>query len=237
MYLKSLEKIVKVEKESLENAHKFKLWKNNLKKNGLTIHQITEHFTRYRHNGEVLFSLLMLDATSVEGDKIPPLCLLKGEVVSVLVCLIDEKTKEKYLLLVRQRRIANGDFIFEHPAGMVDGSQTPLAIAIQEVREETGIELSEKDLVNLTPDSPLFPSTGTSDEAMYFFYCEIELSYSKIMSYDDNKMGVISESERITTYVKPFAEGHRLILNSNGRLLCFMYLSAIKDYDTMKTIT
>ena len=101
-----------MKKELLHDAHKFKLWKQNLEKSGLKINTIKEHFTRHRHNGEVLFSLLMLDAETPEGDKIPPICFLKGEVVSMLVCLIDEKTKDKYLLLVKQRRIPEGDYTY-----------------------------------------------------------------------------------------------------------------------------
>ena len=55
--------------ESLQEAHKFKLWKGNLLKNGLKIHEIEEVYTRYRHNGEALFSLVLVDATTPEGDK------------------------------------------------------------------------------------------------------------------------------------------------------------------------
>lgn len=218
-----------MKKELLEEAHKFKLWKQNLRKNGLQINGITEHFTRHRHNGEVLFSLLMLDATTPEGDKIPPICFLKGEVVCVLICLIDESTQDKYLLLVKQRRIAEGGYTFEHPAGMVDGTQTPLEIAVQEVREETGIDISETDLVNLSAEKRLFPSTGTSDEAMYFFFVELTLPLEKIRSYDNKNMGSDYEFERITTHVVPFVEGHSLINNTNGLLLNYKYLSYVKD--------
>jgi len=105
-----------------------------LVENGLKINQIDQHYTRYRYNGEILFTLLMLDVETPEGDKIPPICFLKGEVVSVLICLIDKDTQEKYLLLVKQRRIAEGAFIYEHPAIMVDNTKNPLEIAVQEVK-------------------------------------------------------------------------------------------------------
>lgn len=222
-----------MKKELLYDAHKFKLWKQNLENNGLKINQITEQFTRHRHNGEVLFSLLMLDAETPEGDKIPPICFLKGEVVSMLVCLIDEKTKDKYLLLVKQRRIAEGGYTYEHPAGMVDGTQTPLEIAVQEIREETGLEIKAEDLVNLSPERRLFPSTGTSDEAMYFFFIEITLPLEKILSYANKNMGTTYEFERITTHVVPFIEGHQLINNTNGLLLNYKYLSFVKDFEIM----
>ncbi len=140
--------------EKLEDAHKFKLWKSNLELNGLKINAIEEKYTRRRYNGEVLFSLLMLDAETPEGDKIPPVCFLKGEVVSILISLIDELTNEKYLILVKQRRIAEGGFTYEHPAGMVDGTITPAQIALQEVKEETGIEITPGQLFPLQKRHP-----------------------------------------------------------------------------------
>lgn len=223
-------------KESLENAHKFKIWKANLQTNGLKINNIEEVYTRYRYNGEALFSLVMLDADTPEGDKIPPICFIKGEVVCVCIVLIDRETKEKYLLLVKQRRIAEGGFTFEHPAGMVDGTKTPLEIAVMEVKEETGIIVSENQLINLSPNKRLFPSTGTSDEAMYFYFCEILLEKKEIESFENKEMGTAYEFERITTHVYPFIEGHQKINNSNGLLLNYLYLSAVKDFETMQKI-
>ncbi len=223
-------------KESLENAHKFKIWKANLQTNGLKINNIEEIYTRHRYNGEALFSLVMLDANTPEGDKIPPICFIKGEVVCVCIVLIDKQTKEKYLLLVKQRRIAEGGYTYEHPAGMVDGTKTPLEIAVMEVKEETGITVAEEDLINLSPNKRLFPSTGTSDEAMYFYFCEIELDKTEIDSFENKEMGTAYEFERITTHVYPFVEGHHKINNSNGLLLNYLYLSAVKDFETLKTI-
>lgn len=223
-------------KESLENAHKFKIWKANLQTNGLKINNIEEVYTRHRYNGEALFSLVMLDADTPEGDKIPPICFIKGEVVCVCIVLIDKETKEKYLLLVKQRRIAEGGFTYEHPAGMVDGTKTPLEIAVIEVKEETGIVVTENDLINLSPDKRLFPSTGTSDEAMYFYYCEIDLDKKEIESFENKQMGTEYEFERITTHVYPFIEGHHKINNSNGLLLNYLYLSAVKDFETLQKL-
>src|SRR6218665_2939576 len=194
--------------EKLEDAHKFKIWKNNLIESGLKINKIDEHYTRYRYNGEVLFSLLMLDAETPEGDKIPPICFLKGEVVCVLTCLINKDTQEKNLLLVKQRRIAEGAFTYEHPAGIVDGTKTPLEIAIQEVKEETGLSITAEQLVNVTTQERLFPSTGTSDEAIYLYYCELYMSAEEIASLNEKEMGTDYEFERITTHILPFVEAH-----------------------------
>jgi ADP-sugar diphosphatase len=222
--------------ETLEQSHKFKLWKSKLQENGLKINKIEEVYSRKRYNGEILFSLLMLDAVTPEGDKIPPICFLKGEVVSVLICLIDKDSQEKFLLLVKQRRIAEGGFTFEHPAGMVDTDKSPIAIARQEIKEETGIDILEEQLHDLSPSKRLFPSTGTSDEAMYFFYSELYLDKSEILSFENKNMGTDYEFERITTHVYPFAEGHKLINNTNGLLLNYLYLSKVGDYEMLKKL-
>src|SRR5215217_9775897 len=85
--------------ERLVDSHKYNLWKKKLESNGLDVHRVDELYTRRNGHGDVLFSLLYTDATTPEGNKIPPLCFLKGEVVSVLICFIDSATREKYLLL------------------------------------------------------------------------------------------------------------------------------------------
>lgn len=221
--------------EKLEEAHKFKLWKSHLLRNGMKIRHIEEVYSRRNHNGEVLFSLLMLDAETPEGNKIPPICFLKGEVVTVLVCLIDGDTHEKYLVLVRQRRIAEGGLTYEHPAGMVDNTKTPLQIAVQEVYEETGLSVKENQLRPVLNDRRLFPSTGTSDECMYLFFTELQLSYSEIMALSDRKTGV--DDENITTLVLPFEEAHRRMNNTNCILLNLAYLKEVEDWQLLKKLS
>ncbi len=220
--------------EKLEEAHKFQLWRSHLLGNGLRIEDIEEVYTRRNTEGEVLFSLVMLHAESPEG-KIPPICFLKGEVVTVLVCLIDRETHEKYLVLVRQRRIAEGAITYEHPAGMVDNTKTPLEIAVQEVYEETGLSVREDQLRPVLHDRRLFPSTGTSDECMYLFFTELQLSRREILGLSDRKTGV--DDENITTLVLPFEEAHQRMNNTNCLLLNLAYLKEIQDWDLLKKIS
>jgi ADP-sugar diphosphatase len=221
--------------EKLADAHKYKLWKGNLEKNGLVVHRVDELYTRHNGHGEVLFSLLYTDATTPEGNKIPPICFLKGEVVSVLICFIDSETREKYLLLVQQRRICDGSLTYEHPAGMLDSESDAAAVAAREVFEETGIAVDQSQLVRVN-ENPFYPSTGTSDEAMYMFYCEIALSAGEIAAYHNKVQGIVSDHEYINTYVVPFAEGHRLITNVNGVLLDYLYLKDVEDWDLLKKL-
>lgn len=215
-------------KEALTESHKFKLWKKNLLANGLTVHDVEEIYTRYRHNGEALFSLLLLNASSPEGDKIPPICFLKGEVVSVMVILIDEATEDKYTLLVKQRRICTGGLLYEPVAGMVDSTDLPHDVAVKEIEEETGLTVDPSAVFQLH-EEPYYVSTGTSDEAMYLFYTELRLPMSTIQSYHGRKTGVDHEHEVIWTHIATMDEAKRLITNTNGLLNLYLYLDRSRE--------
>ena len=201
--------------EVLAASTKFKQWKASIEASGLEIHNIEEKYSRIWHGDQVLFSVVMLDATTPEGKKIPPICFLKGRVSCVMVVLIDEATGDRYNLLVKQRRICNGDFIYEQVAGLVDEGEEPHAVAVREVEEETGITVTPEQVIPLNSD-PIYPATGTSDESMYFFYVELTMSKEKIMSYDQNETGIAAEHEQIFTQVTTLPEAYRLIKNTNG---------------------
>lgn len=223
------------QQESLEEAHKFRYWKSQMEANGMKINAINEAYIRRRHNGEVLFAMLEVDADTPEGDKIPPALFLKGHAASMLVCLIDKDTREKFVVLVKQRRIADGSQTYEHPAGMVDASDAPNDVAARELGEEIGLTVSADELTKLNPHV-WFPSTGTSDEGMHFFFLEKEMSRDEIMTFHLKNMGTEAEHERITSVVATLPEAHKLITNVNGLLLDFLYLKHIGDYETMKLL-
>lgn len=218
--------------EQLAHSHKFNFWLDNLKRNGLVVHGVEEIWTKARYNGEVLFSLVNLDASLPEGGKIPPVCFIKGQVVSILICLIDRQTKEKYLLLVRQRRICDGSFMYEQTAGMVDKDDAPLAVAVREVMEETGLRVSATDVIPLNTE-PLYTSSGSCDEAMYFFFCEFEMEKPEIMSYHLRRQGVDYEHEAIVTEIVPIKDALKLIGNSNGLTNIYLYLQHKGDFSCL----
>ncbi|OIN60102.1 NUDIX domain-containing protein [Arsenicibacter rosenii] len=221
--------------EKLEDAPKFRFWKQNAEANGLTINKIDDFYIRRRHNGEVLFAMLEIDADTPEGDKIPPALFLKGHAVSVLVALIDKETREKFVVLVRQRRICDGSHSYEHPAGMVDADDDAADVAARELGEEIGLTATAAELTRLNPRL-WFPSTGTSDEGMHFYFIEKELTRAEIMAFHHRDMGNQSEFERITTAVETLPASHKLINNVNGLLLNFLYLQHVGDYETMKLL-
>jgi 8-oxo-dGTP pyrophosphatase MutT (NUDIX family) len=149
--------------------------------------------------------------------------LLRGHFVSVVTVLIDSSTNEKYFLLVKQRRVANGSIFFEHPAGMCDNEIDPYKVAIKEVMEETGLTIFKEDL-HLLWDKPLYSSPGLLDEAGYFFYCEVKLDSKELNSFRNKITGAKDENEHIETFLCPSHDILKYIENSNGVLASLLYL-------------
>ena len=80
-------------------------------------------------------------------------------------------TADGKLILIRQERIPIRAAIWEVPAGQIDDeSEEPdeiAAVALRELREETGFELAEG--ADLIPLGDYFTSPGFTDERGFFF--------------------------------------------------------------------
>jgi ADP-ribose pyrophosphatase len=80
-------------------------------------------------------------------------------------------TADGKIILIRQERIPIRAAIWEVPAGQIDEETSDedeiAAVALRELREETGFELAEGG--NLTPLGDYFTSPGFTDERGYFF--------------------------------------------------------------------
>ncbi|MFD1140100.1 NUDIX hydrolase [Larkinella insperata] len=221
--------------EPFQDSFKFKAWQQKLEHNQIRLNQVQDVYTRHGNEGQVLHSLVKLDATAPDGAKLSPLCMIKGDAISVLVVLIDEETEDKFVLMVRQRRVCDGSETYEHPAGMIDEGETPPEVALRELQEETGLEFASEELQSLGP-KPWYSATSTSDEALYFFYCERRMNSRAIRELHGQSTGKASEQEQTRLHVAPLAEAHGLVSNLHGVLGHLLYLRAVGDYDTLKTL-
>jgi ADP-ribose pyrophosphatase len=86
--------------------------------------------------------------------------------------IIAAMTAEGKLILIRQERIPIRAAIWEVPGGQIDDKgelnmKAIAAVALRELREETGFELAEGG--SLIPLGDFFTSPGFTDERGYFF--------------------------------------------------------------------
>ena len=68
------------------------------------------------------------------------------------------------LLLLRQYRYAAGGYIYEIPAGRLDGDESPATCAARELKEETGCTAER-----LEPMYTMFTTPGFTDELIHVF--------------------------------------------------------------------
>jgi ADP-sugar diphosphatase len=219
--------------QRLEESLKFLNWSQDLKTHGVQLRALEELSTIRKRNGDILFSLIKIDAQAPEGNPILPIVMLRGHFVSVLTCLIDRSSGERFMLLVCQRRVANGAMFYEHPAGMCDSEADPYAVALIEVSEETGMQIQREDLI-LHNEALLYSSPGLLDEAGYFFSCEIEMDRSEIESYHMKRGGHYGEGEFIHTYVATPTEAKQLIKNVSGLLAIYLFEDWVGSRDFLE---
>ncbi len=174
-------------------------WIKSLEQAHCTINAITPLSMQTKSNGELLFAYLHADITAPEGYKLLPIIFLRGDAVVVVPEIVNRDTGERKFLMVEQRRIASGELHLEFPAGMLDREiENPAAVAIKEVFEETGLKLDESKLTLLW-DKPLFSSPGASDEKIWFFGIQVELSDSEFKSLHGRLRNNVNENEFIAT--------------------------------------
>ncbi len=209
--------------ESLEESLKFRQWKASLVHHQIEVQKITPLHLVHKPNGELLFALVNIQGKAPNGESVLPVAMLRGYFVMVVTVLIEQETQQKYLLLVGQRRIANGALFYEHPAGMCDSETDPYEVALKEVKEETTLSVSREELVPLS-DQLLYSSPGLLDEGGYFFYCEKKLSSTEIAAFQGKKTGAEGEREHIQTQVVPIEKAMEKMTNALARLSLYMYL-------------
>ncbi len=211
----------------LLNQSKVKAWKNFLLANGCTISSISPIAQIKKRDDSLLFALLSADVTSPEGNKLPHIVFIRGHAVVIVPLLRNKDTGEEKYLMVRQRRIGNGQMSLEFPAGMLDESSNPLEVAVRELNEETGLSIDRSNLKPLT-DTMLYSSAGAIDEAIYYYGCIIELNETDFQSYIGRKGGCEHEHEFISTVLMTREEAEREATSLQVHLGFFLFDQQIK---------
>lgn len=99
------------------------------------------------------------DGSSAEMD------ILRHPGASAIVPFMnDPHGADPQLLLLRQYRYAAGGYIYEVPAGRLDGDESPADCAVRELKEETGCTAEA-----MKPLFTMFTTPGFTDEKIHVF--------------------------------------------------------------------
>ena len=132
------------------------------------------------------------------------LVLRRGTFAAVCLLLSAEDGTEAFLVVQQRRPTAETPF-YEHPAGMLDGQESPLEAALREVAEETGWLLCPNDLSQLT-SHPLYPSPAMWGEIGYFFAATLPIPGAVLQAYAQGTSRPTPEGEKLTLYTLPATE-------------------------------
>jgi len=170
------------------------------------------------------------DASVIEkGEEkfCPGIVFCRGGAPAILVIFKDEADGKQYALVVNQPRLPVGYSKFpEIPAGMLNEDGNLTGVAAKEMKEETHIQIQEKDLINMsemaydaarkkdkhnkTPYKGMYPSCGGSDEYNILFVWRKVVESDLIDKLRGKKTGVFDEDagdyEQITLDLVPLED-------------------------------
>ena len=112
---------------------------------------------------------------------------------AVLIVAMHEPSEK--LVLIRQYRVPLNDYIYELPAGLIDQGEDYKVSAIRELKEETGLEVTEIEADRGIGKTYLTP--GMSDESIALVYCKCkgEVSKAYLEADEDIEPMLVSKEE------------------------------------------
>jgi len=180
----------------------FHKWKRNLESNRVIIERLEILSVVSRDQKSFYAAMIDCDLLTPEGHRIPRCLILRGDTVVVIPVLHCFEDGEIYTLMVKQRRIIDGNLSMEFPGGMLDpGIDDPANMAIIEVMEETGIHVEKEEIHLLTP-TPLKVCESLMDEVVNFFYFEKHISHDFLNKVDGRHTGCHEDNEFLQVSVQ-----------------------------------
>jgi len=120
------------------------------------------------------------------------------------------ETGEEFTVLTRLHSVPTATCRFPSlPAGMIDWEGNFVGNMAREIREETGLEIHESKLVDLTELAyngrfqGVYPSIGGTDEFIRIFVFKEEMDEARIRALHERHTGLAEEHEKITLQVVP----------------------------------
>jgi diketogulonate reductase-like aldo/keto reductase/8-oxo-dGTP pyrophosphatase MutT (NUDIX family) len=185
----------------------------------------------------------LFDGETHHEHRLPGICFLRGNAVSIFVALYCEDGSV-HSLLVDQPRIPIGRVsCLEVPAGMLDDeSETVAGIAVKEMEEECGIKIKPSHLVDLTelafddafkagriPMMAVAPSPGGCDEFCRLMYLEKKATKQELEDMKGRLSGLREHGEFITLSVVPMDQVWRVSADAKAMMSLFLIEQLRRD--------
>lgn len=118
---------------------------------------------------------------------------IKDSIDAVVIAAIHKESNK--LVLIKQFRVPINNYIYELPAGLVDGNEDIKEAVCRELKEETGLKLVSINSVN--SKDKVYLSPGMTDESVALVYClcEGEISKDYLEPDEDIEAILISQEE------------------------------------------
>ncbi len=123
----------------------------------------------------------------------PPKCVSGHFETPDAVVIVPYHTDKKQLVIIKEFRVPLGDYQYGFPAGLVDAGETIDTSVIRELKEETGLVMTQ--INRLSP--PIYSSSGMTDESIVMAYvdCSGEVSNEGNTSSEDIETIFVSPDE------------------------------------------
>lgn len=102
--------------------------------------------------------------------------------------------ESKKLVCIRQFRVPLNDYVYELPAGLIDGDESIESSVKRELKEETGLNVIKFNYKKTK--SNIYASAGMTDESFAMVFCTCEGDVSKEYLEDDEDIETIMVSQQ-----------------------------------------
>ena len=144
-------------------------WRKRFELSGCKIIELREHERILSNDGKIIKQIVSVKFSTPENIEIDRCIVIKND--SVVVIPIIETDDEINFLAVLQRRVIDGNYSIEFPAGDIEDDKTPQLSAQKELFEETGINVNTNRLHLLESNTPV--SESNVSEKINWFYCKL----------------------------------------------------------------
>ncbi len=126
----------------------------------------------------------------------PPRCVSGQFETPDAVVIVAYHTEQKKLVIIKEFRVPLGDYQYGFPAGLVDAGETVESSVKRELKEETGLTVTQMNKVS----PPIYSSSGMTDESVVMAYveCSGEVSKDGNCSSEDIETLFVSRDEART---------------------------------------